>query len=400
MPYKGKPGDADYRRWGPGYWWQNTRLPYLSMCTSGDFEMMEPLFRMYIDEVLPLCVYRTRRYLDHGGAYYPECIYFWGDMFSETYGWQPFEERADKLQASGWHKWEWVCGPELVHMMLDYYDHTLDEEFLAKRVLPGAREVMRFFDEHYPTGDDGRLVMHPSMACETWWKCTNPMPELAGLRANVARLLALSSHLTTDAQRRWWREFQAKLPELPTREVAEGRALAPAAKFENKRNSENPELYAVFPFRLVSFEKPNAELGRLALKHRWDRGARGWRQDDLFMAYLGLAADARKNVVARARAKHSGSRFPAFWGPNYDWIPDQDHGGVLMKAVQAMLLQTEGKKIFLLPAWPADWDVEFRLHAPHRTIVEGTVKSGRVTELRVTPTSRRKDVEIVGASRR
>ena len=30
--------DPDYRRWGSGYWWQNMRLPYYSMCAAGDFE--------------------------------------------------------------------------------------------------------------------------------------------------------------------------------------------------------------------------------------------------------------------------------------------------------------------------------------------------------------------------
>ena len=60
VPYPGRPGDADYRRWGPGYWWQNTRLPYMSMCASGDFEMMWPLFRMYADQLMPLQKYRTQ----------------------------------------------------------------------------------------------------------------------------------------------------------------------------------------------------------------------------------------------------------------------------------------------------------------------------------------------------
>lgn len=35
----------------------------------------------------------------------------------------------------------------------------------------------------------------------------------------------------------------------------------------------------------------------------------------------------------------AGSRFPAFWGPNSDWIPDQDHGSVAAIALQRMLLQ-------------------------------------------------------------
>jgi hypothetical protein len=65
--------DPDYRRWGPGYWWQNTRLPYISLCASGDFDLQRPLFRMYADELLPLCKYRTKLYLGHDGAYYPEC---------------------------------------------------------------------------------------------------------------------------------------------------------------------------------------------------------------------------------------------------------------------------------------------------------------------------------------
>ena len=160
------------------------------------------------------------------------------------------------------------------------------------------------------------------------------------------------------------------------------------------KNGEVPELYCVFPFRLSSFEKPNAEMGRRTLHHRTARGNNGWRQDEIFMAYLGLADEARENLVGRARNHHKGSRFPAFWGPNMDWIPDQDHGGVLMKAFQAMLLQTEGKKIYLRPAWPKDWNVKFRLHAPYKTVIEGRVQDGKIVDLAVTPTSRAKDVVV------
>ena len=113
------------------------------------------------------------------------------------------------------------------------------------------------------------------------------------------------------------------------------------------------------------------------------------------MAYLGLTEQAREYVVGRARKWHAGSRFPAFWGPNYDWIPDQDHGGVMLKAVQAMLIQTDGRKIFLLPAWPRDWDVDFKVHAPYRTVIEGQVRHGQITQLKVTPPSREKDIEII-----
>jgi len=387
--------DPDYRRWGPGYWWQNTRLPYISLCASGDFDLQRPLFRMYADELLPLCKYRTRHYLGHDGAFYPECIMFWGAVFSDTYGWTPFEQRADKLQEGGWHKWEWVGGLEIAWMMLDYYDHTADREFLRQTALPFAREILAFFDQHYPTNAQGKLVMHPSQALETRWRCTNAAPELAGCIAVTERLLAMPAELTPASERELWQRLRAKLPPLPLREINGRKALAPAEFFADKRNIENPELYAVFPFRLFAFNRTNADWALTALEHRADRGHSGWRQDDIFMAYLGLTDGVRKAVVSRARSHDPNERFPAFWGPNYDWTPDQDHGGVLMKACQAMLLQTDGQKIFLLPAWPKEWNVEFKLHAPQQTVVEGVYRDGKVQSLRVTPEARRADLTVL-----
>jgi hypothetical protein len=386
--------DPDYRRWGPGYWWQNTRLPYISLCTSGDYDLMQPLFRMYAGELLPLCKYRTKLYLGHEGAYFPECILFWGAVFSETYGWTPFQQRSDKLQESGWHKWEWVGGLELCWMMLEYYEHTLESDFLKQTALPFSREILTFFEQQYPTNAQGKLVMHPSQALETWWHCTNAMPELAGCIAVTERLLALPVDMTSAPDRDFWRRLQAKLPPLPLRDVPGGKALAPAEFFAQKSNVENPELYAVFPFRLIAFNRPNADWGVRALEHRWDRGDSGWRQDDIFMAYLGLTDAARKNVVSRARSHDPSERFPSFWGPNYDWTPDQDHGGILMKAFQTMLLQADGQRLFLLPAWPREWNVDFKLRAPGQTVVECSYREGKVRSLRITPESRRADVVI------
>lgn len=399
VPSGNNPDDADFRRWGPGYWWQNTRLPYYSMCMSGDTDLLEPLFRMYGRDLMPLFKFRTQRYLGHGGIYIPECIYFWGDVFTETYGWTPYEERADKLQTSGYHKWEWVSGLELAGLMLDRYEHTGDARFLSQTALPLAHEVLAFFGEHYPAGADGKLVMHPAQALETWWDCTNPMPELAGLHAITGRLLELSETALPAPERAFLKALQARLPDLPTTVTAAGKTkLAPAAVYKNKRNIENPELYAVFPFRLFALDKPHLDWAVEALNTRTDKGPRGWRQDDLFMAWLGQTGQARDYVVTRARTKNAQSRFPAFWGPNYDWTPDQCHGGVLLAGVQSLLMQTDGRKIYLLPAWPADWNAEFKLHAPFQTVVEGKVRDGKVVELKVTPPERKTDVIIWSAA--
>jgi hypothetical protein len=59
-----------------------------------------------------------------------------------------------------------------------------------------------------------------------------------------------------------------------------------------------------------------------------------------------------------------------------------------------MALQTDGRKIYVLPAWPQDWNVHFKLHAPYQTTVECEYRDGRIQSLLVTPESRRDDVEL------
>jgi alpha-L-fucosidase 2 len=78
-----------------------------------------------------------------------------------------------------------------------------------------------------------------------------------------------------------------------------------------------------------------------------------------------------------------------------DMTPDLDNGGSGMIALQLMLMQCDGKRIQLLPAWPDDWTADFKLHAPYQTTVEGHVEHGKVTGLEVIPADRTKDVVVV-----
>lgn len=397
VPEEGKSGWADYRRWGPGYWWQNTRFPYLSKPMAGDFEMMRPFLETYW-RIFEVSRFRTQKYFGFEGAYFPECLYFWGDVFPETYGLEPWNEREDPLQASRWHRWEWVGGLEIAFMFLTYWEFTRDDEFLREKAIPLADGVTRFFDEFYSTDPaTGKLVMTPSQALETFWDCRNPAPEIAGLIAVLDKLLALSDDQITSAERARFEALRKKIPDIPKRLGEDGRMiLAPAEVFDNHNNRESPELYAVFPFRLFSFDKPDAPLARHTFEVRPEAGHSGWSQDDLFAAYLGLSESLRQNLTQRGAEKDKKSRFPVFWGPNFDWTPDQDHGGVLQTAIQAAVLQTDGTNIWVTPALPKEWDVDFKLHAPGKTVVEGRTVGGRIAALRVTPPERRADVTVVG----
>ena len=91
----------------------------------------------------------------------------------------------------------------------------------------------------------------------------------------------------------------------------------------------------------------------------------------------------------------SGKRFPTFWGPGHDWTPDHNWGGSGMIGVQEMLLQTVGKDIYLFPAWPQDWNVDFKLYAPYNTIIECEYYNGKVVKLEVFPKERLNDVKVM-----
>jgi len=66
-----------------------------------------------------------------------------------------------------------------------------------------------------------------------------------------------------------------------------------------------------------------------------------------------------------------------------------------MITLEEMLLQPDGRKLLLLPAWPANWSADFKLHAPFETTVEGRVVQGQLVQLTVSPKSRAKDVVVV-----
>jgi hypothetical protein len=120
----------------------------------------------------------------------------------------------------------------------------------------------------------------------------------------------------------------------------------------------------------------------------------GWSQDPIQAALLGLTENAAADTYHNFSTKHGGSRFPAFWGPNFDWIPDQDHGGVAMIALQRMLMQCDGDRILLLPAWPRAWNVDFKLHAPRQTTIHVVWRDQRLVSLEVQPPNRRGDVVV------
>ena len=373
------PMNADFRAWGGQYWFQNTRPMYWPRLAAGDFDLMLPWFRFYL-RMLPGNAALVRKYYGHDGAYFQETSPFWGGV--------PFMGPNEKALYTH-HYFTPIL--ELSMMMLDYYEYTGDKQFLQQYLLPVASAGLEFFDRHFARDSEGKLLLDPDNSIEMFWKVHDPAPDIAGLHAVLGRMLQLD---VADALKNRWRRLLSILPPLPIDSAGGAPRLLPYTGPATARshNEENPELYAIYPFRLYGLDKPELEMARHSFDIRKCPQRGCWSQDPIEAAMLGYADVAKKDVAYNLTRRDSSLKFSAFWATGHDYKPDEDNGGNGEYGLQQMLLQTNGKKILLLPAWPAVWDADFKLHAPYNTTVEGKVRGGRLVDLVVTPAERRKDI--------
>lgn len=397
----GNEDNPDYRAWGgPGFWFQNQRLIYWNMLATGDFDLMQPWFKMYKD-ALPLQKYKNLKYFNHEGAFFYETITFWGANISRQYGPTPFEERECPISENPYVKRYWQNGIEQMLMMTEYYNYTQDETFAKDVLIPHATEIIKFYDLHYPKRDsNGKILFDPAQSLETWHTAVNPVPEIVGLDYTINKILAMPQHLLNADIVNRGRRIVSELPPLPIGQKDGKPILLPAYSYSDRKNLENPELYSVFPYRKYGVGKPDIDIAIHSLENRTFKDPDCWSQDLVQMALLGLSSQAKEYVLSRSDdSKHSKSRFPAFWDAFHDWIPDIDHGGNLLLGLNLMLMQCEGNEILLCPAWSSDWDVDFKLHAPGNTTVAGQVKNGKIKNLVVTPEHRKNDVKIMNCNK-
>ena len=259
--------------------------------------------------------------------------------------------------------------------------------------------------------------MEGAGCAETYQGVTNPCTEIGGIKYVLNKLLSFD---IDDARRQKWSGLLKAMPGVPLRKVRGLDLLAVGEKYNPGREiCETPELYSVYPFRQVwlgrhellasarqSFHVRTTSVDGTDDKQGVETG--GWQSAPVLAACLGLPREAARLVSINFNDQfihwndnidpdapypvRPRPRFPAFWECKMDGTPDNDHGAVSVNALQSMLLQSDGKKIFLLPAWPENWNVSFKLCAAGNTIVECEYSDGKVKSLKVQPESRRADI--------
>lgn len=393
--FTGQPGELsmrsnpDERSWSREQLWQNLRHLYLVLPMMGEVDKLKVMFRYY-KNFWDINRARAKKYYGAKGQHNTEMTLSFGLQNTEIYG----KDRKDK--AIGWADNRWggavdiSPGLELVSMMLDYYDYTKDEEFLKTELLVYAKELLQYIETRFPNRCDGMMVIGPIQSIETYWNTLNPTPIIAGMRAIVHRILAIPCELVDEYA--YFKEYQGRIPKVPMTFENGKEILKPAMAYASERhNVEPPEYYAVFPFDLVKMqeiEKQTAvhtfyeRMKEYGLFHPFILGNppdtpsySGWQYTGVVAARLGLTDICSEILVQNCSMTNPGYRFPAMWGPIYDAVPDADHGANIINLLQHMILQMAGDEPLVLPAFPKEWNVSYRLFINQDTVIEGNEES-------------------------
>lgn len=401
---KNLPFTPDHRNWGGGtHTAQNQRLVYFPMFKSGDFDMLPSQLNFYL-RALGNAEKRTEFYWGHKGASFTEQLEQFGLPLATSYGWKRPDSFNKGVEYNYWLEYLWDTQMEFCLMMLDVERYTGED---ISKYIPFIESCLTFFDEHYQReallrgrqalDSEGKLILYPGTGAETYKMAYNSTSTIAGLQTVLIRLLELPSQYLSEDKRNHWTGMLKRIPAISFREKNGVKVISPAVTWARINNQELTQLYPVFPYGIYGVGKPDLDVAINTWKYGYDlpiqKNHISWHQDAIFCARLGLTDEAASITIKKLM--DSDRRFPTFWGPGHDWVPDHNWGGSGMIGLQEMLLQTDGKKILLFPAWPKDWSVSFKLHAPYNTTVEGVLTNGKLTSLQVIPESRKSDLVIM-----
>lgn len=401
-------GDPDRRFWDScQFMAQNQRLIYWPLLRSGDLDQLTVALDFYRDRTAMSKAHAKKFFGVEGGV-------AWSEPFS-IFGLDALGTNAEGRSKPGHLNYHYTSGMEFALMMLEY-------ERYGGVPRPGYHDpalgILAYYDQYYqaqwtkktgkPLDAEGSLVIYPSDACEPYHGCTNNTDVVAGLMALSRELMALPAQSLTAEQRAYVTDFQRRIPALPIVEKDGRKYYAAAKSWERVMKNGNmdfPQMYVLFPFSIDALGRSDLSLA----KNTWDLSPiepavqhqnQCWYQTAIQFARLGMTHEAADATLDKLL--HPGLRFPAFYLTHYAdgqkpfcHPPDTDHIGTSLLSLQEMLLQTDGRRILVGPAWPREWNVRFKLNAPFKTTVEGHVEGGQVIIDQVTPAARRADVEIL-----
>ena len=341
---------------------------YYNALAAGDLDIMRPLYKFYNRSLDMIRARVASQFKDvihpHpvSGGVWPETMTQFGTFLPSEKGYH-----CPSIRDAEWTI-DWAGNAavnlhregsvELILLALDYYEHTEDDAEFALSILPLAIGVTDFVSSYYDINrTSGELKIWPTQALEGYRpgsypptddNCVhNDMPWVAGLTAVIPRLhraaIVYNARAggkqqqaggrllppVAPAQLAKWQQLTAILPPLPVTGTNSSTAQFTAAETPYPPHavlggSEQPQLYAVHPYRLSSVMHggPLLQVGINTVGKTPSYG-NGWQQGVMQVALLGMGELAADAVLARASTLNADMRFPAYLPDMQDFRPNE-----------------------------------------------------------------------------
>ena len=341
----------------------------------------------YYGKVLPLLRRHSQARFGHAGAVCPSVHNLWGG-FVHWDGQDQRTEADDPAVRYGWTGNLWM-----LLLMCDYVGVSGDGAFADDELQPFAWEVLTFFAAHYREREDVHMVLSPGAAGETWSGVRNSAETICALRAVLPRLISLGQERGWDVLD--WQDLLAAVPpiprgkfdiqrvEFPHGRILPGNLLVPAEDLSQtdpptNLSNQHTELYAIWPAKLMVRDVADRAIAQESYDARvWPRRRDGWNLDMVHAATLQNVAELDRwyplqfegvvtfpcGLAQETSPKQKGA-------DGVSLFPGSQGLGTVALPVIERLLQDYPDLLIVLPAWPSEFGVRYRLFSPFAGAVE------------------------------
>jgi len=386
----------DSQSWGGGhYWFWNLRMQLDANRGAGNADFNLPRFRLYRDNLDAIRSWTTLRMNMRPGICVPETMRFDGSGWYT--GTDEGNSSCDSFGPASYNKRNISTGAEVGLNIWRQYLVTDDRSFLENNY-PVMADAARFLLAYATEGTDGKLHTSPSNAHETQWDVTDPITDIAAMKALFPVVIQAATLLGQDAS--LVTQLQAALPKIldfprTTRngQTVFGFSSNPTAAFNN---SENLDLEPLYPYNLISDQTPaDFDLSKVTYANRRNTNSNDWSYDAVQAARLGNGSEVSSRLRALAGSFQLFANGLANLGAGGTLTNTYDESvGITALAVNEALAQDFDGLVRIAPAIPPGWNAEGTVSLQHRSKVSVQVQDGVITTAAITNGPTARDIRV------